>query len=66
MLQYLSFALAKTPYMGVGRNLGYKKSLFFSVKGFASHIHIQACEATHTSSLLSTSLYETYLFKMNL
>ena len=40
MLQYLSFALAKTTYMGVGRNLGYKKSLFFSVKGFASHIHI--------------------------
>ena len=40
MLQYLSYALAKTPYMGVGRNLGYKKSLFFSVKGFASHMHI--------------------------
>ena len=29
MIQYLSFALAKIPYMGVGRNLGYKKSLFF-------------------------------------
>tara|TARA_B100000683_G_scaffold164455_1_gene158379 strand:+ start:1232 stop:2338 length:1107 start_codon:yes stop_codon:yes gene_type:complete len=40
MLQYLSYALAKIPYMGVGRNLAYKKSLFFSVKGFASHIHI--------------------------
>ena len=40
MIQYLSFALAKIPYMGVGRNLGYKKSLFFSVKGFASHMHI--------------------------
>ena len=40
ILQYLSFALAKTTYMGVGRNLAYKKSLFFSVKGFASHIHI--------------------------
>lgn len=40
MLQYLSFALAKIPYMGVGRNMGYKKSLFFSVKGFASHMHI--------------------------
>ena len=40
MMQYLSFTLAKTPYMGVGRNLGYKKSLFFSVKGFASHMHV--------------------------
>ena len=26
--------------MGVGRNLAYKKSLFFDNKGFASHIHI--------------------------
>jgi len=40
MLQYVSYALAKKAYMGVGRNLAYKKSLFFSVKGFASHIHI--------------------------
>ena len=38
--QYLSFALAGQTYMGVGRNLAYKKSLFFSNKGFASHIHI--------------------------
>ena len=39
-LQYLSYALIGTPYMGVGRNLAYKKSLFFDNKGFASHIHI--------------------------
>ena len=26
--------------MGVGRNLAYKKSLFFKNKGFASHINI--------------------------
>jgi antibiotic biosynthesis monooxygenase (ABM) superfamily enzyme len=26
--------------MGVGRNLAYKKSLFFDNKGFANHIHI--------------------------
>jgi hypothetical protein len=26
--------------MGVGRNLAYKKSLFFDNKGFASHYHI--------------------------
>ena len=40
--QYLSFALANQVYMGVGRNLAYKKSLFFKNKGFASHIHIQS------------------------
>jgi biofilm PGA synthesis N-glycosyltransferase PgaC len=39
-LQYLSFALAGMPYMGVGRNLSYRKSLFFAYKGFASHNHI--------------------------
>ena len=39
-LQYLSYALIGKSYMGVGRNLAYKKSLFFENKGFASHIHI--------------------------
>nr|MDQ3073645.1 transmembrane glycosyltransferase [Bacteroidota bacterium] len=33
---YLSFALAGNPYMGVGRNLSYRKGLFFRNKGFAS------------------------------
>lgn len=35
-LQYFSFALAGLPYMGVGRNLSYKKELFFNNKGFSS------------------------------
>jgi len=39
-LQYLSYALAGTPYMGVGRNLSYKKNLFFKNKGFSSINHI--------------------------
>lgn len=39
-LQYLSYALAGLPYMGVGRNLSYKKSLFFKSKGFSSINHI--------------------------
>ena len=39
-VNYLSFALKKTPYMGVGRNMAYKKSLFFKGKGFAAHMHI--------------------------
>lgn len=36
-LQYFSYALIGKPYMGVGRNLAYRKSLFFNNKGFASH-----------------------------
>ncbi len=39
-LNYFSFALNGMPYMGVGRNLSYKKSLFFKGKGFAAHMHI--------------------------
>lgn len=36
-LQYLSFALAGKPYMGVGRNLAYRRSFFLNNKGFAGH-----------------------------
>ncbi|MBK7762210.1 MAG: glycosyltransferase [Bacteroidetes bacterium] len=39
-MQYLSYALAKTPYMGVGRNLAYEKELFNNNKGFSSHHHL--------------------------
>lgn len=38
--QYFSFALVGLPYMGVGRNLIYSKSLFFEQGGFDRHIHI--------------------------
>jgi glycosyltransferase involved in cell wall biosynthesis len=33
-LQYVSYAILKNPYMGVGRNLAYRKSLFLNNKGF--------------------------------
>jgi glycosyltransferase involved in cell wall biosynthesis len=36
-IQYLSFALLKIPYMGVGRNLSYSKKLFIDTKGFRDH-----------------------------
>ncbi|WP_301920817.1 glycosyltransferase [Ferruginibacter sp.] len=39
-LQYFSYALAGIPYMGVGRNLSYKKTIFFRHKGFSSHNNI--------------------------
>ncbi|RYY49632.1 MAG: glycosyltransferase [Chitinophagaceae bacterium] len=39
-LQYMSYALAGIPYMGVGRNLSYKKVVFFRHKGFSAHNHI--------------------------
>ncbi len=39
-LQYLSYALAGMPYMGVGRNLSYRKDLFLRNKGFSFINHI--------------------------
>jgi len=39
-LQYLSYAIAGVPYMGVGRNLSYKRDVFIRNKGFASINHI--------------------------
>lgn len=41
-IQYLGFALAKKPYMGVGRNLAYTKELYFDNRGFASHSHLRS------------------------
>jgi len=41
-VNYLSAALTGDPYMGIGRNLAYTKTLFFNGKGFASHMHIMA------------------------
>ncbi len=39
-IAYFSAAIAKRPFMGVGRNLAYTKDLFFKNKGFATHQHI--------------------------
>lgn len=41
-VNYLSAAVSGDPYMGVGRNLAYTKTLFFATKGFASHMHVIA------------------------
>ncbi len=41
-MQYFTFAKAGIPYMGVGRNLAYRKSVFFKNKGFASHLKLKS------------------------
>ena len=58
-VQYLSFALTGIPYMGVGRNLMYRKALFLKQVGFQSHIQLtggdddlfvnESAHATNTS-----------------
>jgi len=39
-VQYFSYALHGLPYMGVGRNLAYRKKEFFGNKGFVDHMDI--------------------------
>ncbi len=39
---YFSAALARKPFMGVGRNLAYTSSLFFGNKGFAKYQHLMS------------------------
>lgn len=41
-MQYFSLAIWGLPYMGVGRNLAYKRSLFIQNKGFISHYKVQS------------------------
>jgi glycosyltransferase involved in cell wall biosynthesis len=39
-IQYLGLAVLGKPYMGVGRNLAYKRQLFLDSKGFNDHMDI--------------------------
>jgi len=39
-LQYFGYAKMGKAYTGVGRNLAYRKSLFFAHNGFAEHVHV--------------------------
>lgn len=39
-IQYFAFGWLKNPYMGVGRNLAYRKSMFLEEKGFNNFLHI--------------------------
>lgn len=39
-MQYMGFAQLGYPYMGVGRNMAYRKSTFFNHKGFAGFLHV--------------------------
>ena len=41
-MQYMSLALCRLPYMGVGRNLAYQKELFHQVGGFIKHYKISS------------------------
>lgn len=41
-MQYFSYALEGQAYMGVGRNLAYKKAVFERVDGFKTHLDVRS------------------------
>ncbi len=41
-IQYFAWAKIGKPYMGVGRNLAYKKSVFFDNRGFMDHMRVRS------------------------
>ncbi|BAO76296.1 glycosyltransferase [Winogradskyella sp. PG-2] len=41
-LQYFSYANLGLPYMGVGRNMAYRKELFFNNSGFNNHMSLKS------------------------
>lgn len=41
-IQYFGYAKMGLPYMGVGRNMAYTKSLFFKANGFISHMKLKS------------------------
>ncbi|WP_434022541.1 glycosyltransferase [Lutimonas sp.] len=41
-IQYFSYALNGKAYMGVGRNLAYRKTIFKKADGFNKHTHIKS------------------------
>lgn len=43
-LKYFSMSIAGKPFMGIGRNMGYRKELFFRHKGFSAILNIEGGE----------------------
>lgn len=40
-LNYLSLGIVHSPFMGIGRNMGYTKDLFFRQKGFSAILNVE-------------------------
>ena len=61
-IQYFSFARIGLPYMGVGRNLAYKKSEFFNANGFMGHMNIRSGDDDLFINQIATSNNTTICF----
>ncbi len=58
-LQYLSLAKSGFPYMGVGRNLSYKRDLFYKNNGFSKHYQISSGDDDLFINSVATSTNST-------
>ncbi|MDX1830159.1 MAG: glycosyltransferase [Lutibacter sp.] len=59
-IQYFSYQKIGLPYMGVGRNLGYTKDLFFSANGFTNHIKVKSGDDDLFVNQVATKQNSTY------
>ena len=64
-IQYFSYSKIGIPYMGVGRNLAYTKSLFFSVNGFAKHMKIKSGDDVLFINQVATKQNTTNCISLN-
>ena len=64
-IQYFSFTKIGFPYMGVGRNLAYRKELFFNNSGFMNHMSIKSGDDDLFINEVATSNNTTLCYSQN-
>lgn len=52
-MQYLSMALKGKPFMGIFRNVAFRKQMFFDNKGFASILHLEDAEEVLLNEIMT-------------
>lgn len=60
-MHYLSKAIKERPYVGVYRNVAFKKELFFANKGFASFLNIENGEDIFINQIVNKTNTEVVL-----
>jgi len=64
-MQYLAMAIRGIPYMGVGRNLAYRRSVFFANKGYGPYNHIISGDDDLFVNANATGANTTIEFNLN-
>lgn len=64
-MNYLGHAILGNPYMGKGKNLAFKKELFFKNNGFISHYNIPTGEDDLFINMVSNSKNTNYVLSQD-